>query len=89
MNIVVSYKMQLEQDLHKSTIVNRRTIKIQNDIPEYTFRALHHYYLEEYEIVLKKADLKSMDVRLLILINYDNLKKSEFLRIQNIIISKN
>ena len=67
LKIVASYKMQVEQDLHKSTIANRRTINIQNDIPEYTFRALNHYYIEEYEIVLKKDDLKSMDVRLLAL----------------------
>jgi len=75
LKIVASYKMQVEQDLHKSTIAHRRTINIQNDIPEYTFRALHYYYLEEFEIDLKKDDLKSMDVRFLALINYDKLKK--------------
>ena len=80
LKIVASYKMQVEQDLHKSTIANRRTINIQNDIPEYTFRALHYYYyLEEFEIALKKDDLKSMDIRLLGLINYDKLKKPEVL----------
>ena len=75
LKIVASYKLQVEQDLHKSTIANPRTINIQNEIPEYTFRALHYYYLEEFEIDLKKDDLKSMDVRLLTLINYDKLKK--------------
>ncbi len=76
LKIVASYKMQVEQDLHKSTIAYRRTINIQNDIPEYTFRALHYYCLEEFEIDLKKDDLKSMDIRLLGLINYDKLKKT-------------
>ena len=79
LKIIAELKLKLEKDLNKSANLNRKTINIQNDIPEYTFRALHHYYLEEFEIALKKDDLKSMDIRLLGLINYDKLKKPEVL----------
>ena len=84
LKIVAAYKMQVEQDLHKSTIAYRRTINIQNDISEYTFRVLQLYYIEEYEIDLEKDNLKSMDVRLLACINYDKLKKIRGYALMNI-----
>jgi len=75
LKIIASYKMQLEKNLNETSNVKQRTINIVNDIPDCNFSALYHYYLEEYEIELKKEDLKSMDIRLLASINYDKLKK--------------
>jgi len=74
LQLIASYQLQLDENFKKKSIRSNRKIDIQHHLQEATFKALQNYYLHEYKIILKKEDLRAMDVDLLGSINYKKLQ---------------
>lgn len=70
LNIIVNYRLQLEQ--HPNTTSRKINIKI--DVSNSTFDALRKYYKNQFNIEIEKKHLMAMDVNWLVKINYDRLQ---------------
>ncbi len=71
LKIIAAYRVQLEAEIH----VNFKfpTIDLQHEISRSTFKALRYYYDSEFDFQIEWTDLASMDVKLLLEINFDKL----------------
>ena len=74
LRIFKEYQLLSEKDsnVNLQAILGRK-INIQKEVNADTFIVLQAYYLEEYRIKLNRADLSSMDVRLLSKVKYEKL----------------
>ena len=73
LKLISDYKLQIDEQLLESELINKREVNIQNNIKKQMFFALQHYYKDYYGLDLNWNDLIEMDVDLLKKINFKRL----------------
>ena len=69
LKLISDYKLQIDEQLLESELINKRTVNIQKNIKKQMFFVLQLYYKDYYNLDLNWNDLIEMDADLLRKIN--------------------
>ena len=73
LKVISDYKLQIDEQLLESELINKRTVNIQKNIKKQMFFVLQLYYKDYYNLDLNWTDLIEMDTDLLKKINFKRL----------------